>query len=327
MARLSFSFFNRYWRALKRTTGERPKLSLFLFLFLIFLFISVGPNVPGEKVVPIHMGTNLGQAGEDLKEAGVIRSPLLFKIFGKVFSSHVVAGSYRFSGRENIISVFIRLHRGSFGVAAVKIQIREGLHREQIAHLLASRLGEFDAKEFMTLTEGKEGYLFPDTYYFPPTTNAEEAATILSESFNEKTRSLRQASEAAGLSFHELVTMASLVEREAAIEKDKKLVAGILWKRIKLKIPLQVDAVFVYLLGRGSADLSLRDLALKSPYNTYVNLGLPPGPIANPGLESLEASLYYEDSPYLFYLSDSKNVIHYSVTFEEHVENKRKYIY
>jgi UPF0755 protein len=272
------------------------------------------------------MGTSLGQVGVALEEAGIIRSSFLFKVLGKVFSSQVVAGSYRFSGRENIISVFIRLHRGGYGVAAVKVQIPEGLYREQIAKLLDSRLGEFDAKEFMTLTEGKEGYLFPDTYYFPPTTNAKEVVTILTDSFNEKTRTLRQASEAAGISFHELVTMASLVEREAATEKDKKLVAGILWKRIKLKIPLQVDAVFVYLIGKGSAGLSTSDLGLKSPYNTYTNLGLPPGPIANPGLESLEASLHYQDSPYLFYLSDSKNVIHYAVTFEEHVENKKKYI-
>ena len=109
-------------------------------------------------------------------------------------------------------------------------------------------------------------------------------------------------------------------------DKDHKIISGILWKRIGMNMPLQVDAPFLYILGKTSAELTLADLKKDSPYNTYVNRGLPIGPIGNPGFSALRAAVFPASSPYLYYLSDNEGIMHYAKTFEEHKANKEKYL-
>ncbi|MCR4306594.1 MAG: endolytic transglycosylase MltG, partial [Candidatus Yonathbacteria bacterium] len=142
----------------------------------------------------------------------------------------------------------------------------------------------------------------------------------------QKTFALRSALEASGKTSGEVITMASIIEKEAITSTDKRLVSGILWKRIDIGMPLQVDAPFAYAIGKNTFQLTLDDLAVDSPYNTYKNQGLPAGPIANPGMESILAALEPEKSSYLFYLSDRKSIIHYSATFEEHKRNKSLFL-
>jgi len=120
--------------------------------------------------------------------------------------------------------------------------------------------------------------------------------------------------------------MASIIEKESLNGDERQIVSGILWKRISLGMPLQVDATFLYINGKASAELTKDDLNIDSPYNTYRNKGLPPGPINNPGLDAIVAALYPKDSPYLYYLHDKKGKVHYAKTFNEHVANKRKYL-
>jgi UPF0755 protein len=304
-----------------------------VFYFVLFLLISTsgylfsGPAVPPETVIAVHQGQTLAEAAQTLKENNIIRNTKAFIVLSWLSRHQVVAGSYKFEGRTTLFTVSQRLTRGDFGLLAVRVLIPEGSTRAQIANILDKELSFFDKNSFLDITKNEEGFLFPDTYLFPSTITATEVADTMRKKFDEKVQDLLSEMRKKNISLKELVTMASIVEKEVNIAEDRKKVAGILWKRIKIDIPLQVDAPFVYTIGKGSYDLSKIDLATDSPYNTYTNKGLPPGPISNPGLDSLTASLYYEDSPYLFYLSDRKGNTHYAVTFEEHVENKKKYIY
>lgn len=307
-------------------------LKRLIFFVLIVLFgvsgyFFSGPNVPPETVIAVHQGQTLSEAAQTLKENGIIRSVPLFIILSKIFDHQAVAGSYKFEGRNTIFTVSDRLSRGDFGLLAIRILIPEGITRLQIANILDKELSLFDKNSFLEITKNEEGFLFPDTYLFPSTANAAEVATTMRKKFDEKVQDLLSDMRKKNISLKELVTMASIVEKEVNTTEDRKKVAGILWKRIKIDIPLQVDAPFVYIIGKGSYDLTKADLTNDSPYNTYTNKGLPPGPISNPGLDSITASLYSEESPYLFYLSDRKGGTHYAVTFEEHVENKKKYMY
>jgi UPF0755 protein len=126
--------------------------------------------------------------------------------------------------------------------------------------------------------------------------------------------------------FADIVTMASIVEREATSMNDRQIIAGILWKRIDMKYPLQVDPPFYYTLGKDSREITLKDLAADSPYNLYRHTGLSPTPISNPGLDSIYATLHPVKSPYMFYLSDRSGVMHYGKTYDDHLVNKEKYI-
>lgn len=172
-----------------------------------------------------------------------------------------------------------------------------------------------------------EGFLFPDTYYVPLSVTPESMVKIMLENTEKKiTPELREKIEKSGHSFYEILTMASLLEKEAAKKEDKEIISGILWKRIEAGMPLQVDATFLYMIGKPSKELTLRDLKMDSPYNTYVYKGLPSGPICNPGLDSIEAALSPKDSPYWYYLSDRNYKVYYSQTFNEHVEKKGIYL-
>ena len=149
---------------------------------------------------------------------------------------------------------------------------------------------------------------------------------MMNDNFNKKMEPWKGAIENSGHSLRDIIIMASILEREATTEKDKTMVAGILWKRISLGMPLQVDATFMYLLGKKSSELTVSDLKMKSAYNTYQNKGLPAGPIANPGIVAIRAAIIPTESPYLYYLSDNNDEMHYAKTFEEHKANKAKYL-
>jgi UPF0755 protein len=130
----------------------------------------------------------------------------------------------------------------------------------------------------------------------------------------------------SGKSLNDIVIMASIIEKEGTNLNDKKKISGVLWNRIDIGMALQVDAPFVYFLGKNTYQLTLEDLQIDSPFNTYINKGLPPTPIANPGIESLKAAINPERSDYLFYLADSEGTTHFSETYAEHLKKKKLYL-
>jgi UPF0755 protein len=185
----------------------------------------------------------------------------------------------------------------------------------------------FDQDEFVRITAAHEGYLFPDTYYFLPSISAAEVSEVLQKNFIKKIAVIADEIKTFNHPLGDVVKIASLLEEEARTTTSRRIIAGILWKRLSIGMPLQVDSAFQYVDGkRNSVDLTLNDLKIDSPYNTYVHTGLPPTAITNPGLDALFSAVTPIKTAYLYYLSDKKGEMHYARTFEEHVANKDRYL-
>jgi UPF0755 protein len=174
--------------------------------------------------------------------------------------------------------------------------------------------------------ENLEGYLFPDTYYFPLDVSGEEVVRIMHENFEKKIAPYLKEIEKSGKSLKDIIIMASLIEKEVKTKEEKELVSGILWKRLKAGIPLQVDATITYITGKKTTKIPLEDLKIDSPYNTYKYKGLPPAPICNPGLESILAALYPKESDYWYYLSKPDGKTLFFKDYEEFIVAKAKYL-
>ncbi|OGF69864.1 hypothetical protein A3H65_03195 [Candidatus Giovannonibacteria bacterium RIFCSPLOWO2_02_FULL_45_14] len=207
----------------------------------------------------------------------------------------------------------------------ISVTIPEGFNVYQIATALESA-GIVGRDEFLKEAVSEEGFLFPDTYEFFKDSKPKVIAAKIKRNFEEKTAIFESEIARQKKEMRDIVIMASLLEEEAASEKDRKIISGILWRRISLGMPLQVDAALTYATGRSSHKLTDADLVLDDPYNTYKYKGLPVGPISNPGIGAIEAAINPTISAYLYYLSDSKGVIHYAKTFEEHKLNRTKYL-
>ena len=196
----------------------------------------------------------------------------------------------------------------------------------EMGDALAAVLPDFSADAFTQLAKPHEGYLFPDTYFFDPGTTPEEAVARLRATFDTKTEALRNELATRALELDRIVIMASLIEKEADTEEGRRVVSGILWNRIEAGMPLQVDAVFGYILERSGYAPTGDDLEIDSPYNTYLNRGLPPGPIANPGLASLDAALNPATTDYFYYLTGRDGEMYYAEGFEGHKRNRELYL-
>lgn len=184
----------------------------------------------------------------------------------------------------------------------------------------------FDRNAFFENWSSKEGFLFPDTYYFFPNVTTQAIGEKMLATFSRRIEPLESEITSSGHTLQEIVIMASILEKEAATPEDRATISGILWNRIAKGMPLQVDATFMYLLGKTSSELTTADLQFKSAYNTYINKGLPYGPIGNPGIDAIRAAIHPRQSQYLYYLSGKDGVMHYAKTFAEHKANKLKYL-
>jgi len=295
---------------------------------LAALYTVIPVRVPENTVIEISPGMSLDAAASRLKDGGVIRSESFFKILVILEAKEkgIREGFYTFSGTIGTPTVARRVIDGEYGIESISITIPEGTPRKDMASIFEKQLRGFSADEFMTLTEGKEGYLFPDTYIFLPQARTDDVIRKLEETYKEKVASLQGEIQRSGRTEEDIITMASILEGEARQYETRRIVAGILWKRIKEGMPLQVDAVFVYSIGKNSAELSEADLLADFPYNTYTRKGLPPTPIGNPGVESIQAALRPQATPYYYFLTDDDGNMRYARTHDEHVLNKRKYL-
>ena len=294
----------------------------------LFISTRAPEKFPAGQVLLIENGATLSEIAVNLARQEVISSPFLFGTFVRFLEGEtsVQAGAYVFDESRNLFQIAYALMTGTSGIPPVRITFSEGLSvREMSAHL-AHVMPEFDARTFAESAERSEGYLFPDTYLFPRGASADDVIARMRENFNAKIESLAADVAASGRSLTDLVIMASLIEKEARAPADKRIVSGILWKRLSIGMPLQVDAVFGYIKKTDTYHPTLADLEIHSPYNTYQHPGLPPGPIANPGLESLSAALEPAQTNYLYYLTGRNGVMRYAKTFDEHKENRERYL-
>jgi UPF0755 protein len=316
-------------------------LVLFLLLLAVagaaawLVFIPFGPQ--SETFVEVAPGTGAVRIGKLLQNAGVVRTRYAFDLVRSVKRGTLRAGEYRFDHPVSVVEVYDRIQRGD--VFTVAVTVPEGSNMFDIATRL-EQAGFGPQQQFVdeatrrtNLVEdidphakSLEGYLFPDTYHFARKATPEQITAAMVKRF-------RQAAEQVGLkeNVHSVVTMASLVERETAVDAERPLVASVFQNRLSKNMPLMTDPSIIYglelqRLWRGTIYAS--DLKRDTPYNTYMHAGLPPGPVANPGVPSLRAALQPAKTEYLYFVAAGQNPQGksvFSTTLEEHERNVAGY--
>lgn len=293
----------------------------------------------------ITKGMSASQIGIKLQENGFIKNSTAFKIYTQVTgkSQNIQAGEYLLSKNLTLYQLVDELVKGP---TQIWVTIPEGFRREQVAIRFANLLGKEGKQkdnfiqEFLKLTEEKEGFLFPDTYLVAKDITVAKIVSAMESTFVKMTLTLENKINRSSLTEVQIITIASLIERETKNEKERPGVSGVIYNRLEYNWPLQVDAAVQYAVASAKTkekttfddnlefwvNLTKSDLEMNSPYNTYKNAGLPPGPIANPGLSSITAAVNPESHEYFFYLHDLNGDIHYAKTLEEHNFNVRKYL-
>jgi len=308
---------------------NKMKKGLILIILFIILFFVIGvffwqgvylpknPVLTEEKLFLVEKGDGLFQIAENLEKEDLIKNRFFFDFYVLIKGGQrkLQAGTYKLSPLMTIPQIVKKITLGE--TLKIKVTIPEGFTVKQIEKLLGLKLPGRDL----------EGFLFPDTYQFPPKVTGEEVVKKMRDNFEKKlTQDLREEIEKQRKTVREIVIMASLIEKEVKTKEDKRLVSGILWKRFKNNIPLQVDATINYITGKKTIKVSIEETKIDSSYNTYKYLGLPLGPICNPGVESIRAAVNPEDNDYWYYLSIPEGETIFSKTLEEHNIAKAKYL-
>ncbi|MBI2334967.1 endolytic transglycosylase MltG [Candidatus Daviesbacteria bacterium] len=278
------------------------------------------------KTIIIAKGKSSNEIADQLKKENLIKSSFVFSLYVRQqgLSDKLSAGTFKLSPSMSTPEIIKQL---AGQPSETWVTLIEGWRIEEMADEINSK---FKIQNSKFLAIAKEGYMFPDTYLFPNEVTAEQIVKILRDNFEKKfTPELRLKVKALGLTENQAVILASIVEREARSDKVRTEVASILLKRFKIDMGLNADATVQYALGYQSDEkswwkrhLTKDDLKVDSPYNTYLYRGLPPAPIANPGLSSLQAVANADPTtPYLYYYHDSKGNSYYGRTLEEHNQN------
>ncbi|MEI7025307.1 endolytic transglycosylase MltG [Paenibacillus sp. y28] len=309
------------------------------------------PMPAGEGTeVTIAPGTSPRQIAAQLKQAHIIKNDFIFIAYLKYKQegSRFQAGTYSFAPGETIDGLIDRLNRGDVvKEEMVRFTIPEGWTVDQIAAKLSEQ-GLAEKETFLALAADParldskaaaaipadsqikrrlEGYLFPETYELKKGSTEQEFLERMLQETDLRLASLPAGWEdklqAAGYSVHQMLTIASLVEREVVVDEERPVVAGVIWNRLAQKMPLQIDATVQYALGEQKERLLYADLEVASPYNTYKITGLPPGPIASPSLKSIEAAIFPAETRYLFYVTkkDGTKGHLFAETYEQHQAN------
>lgn len=279
----------------------------------------------------VKQGEGVSSIGQRLFEAGLIKSPIAFRVVVQAqgIGQKIQAGSFKLSPSTPLLELAQAL---TVGTQDVWITLPEGMRREEMAeHLAAYELEAFDPQLFLELTVGKEGQLFPDTYLVPQLISTERLVSLLESTFETRIAGL-DFPEGGELSIQEYIVLASLIQREARTTEDMHRVSGILQNRLAIQMPLQVDATLQY--AKGYSVVHQRwwgypvpeDKELASPFNTYQIAGLPPQPIANPGEAALKAALDPIESDDLFYIHAPDGSMYYAKTLAEHNQNVNRYL-
>ncbi len=314
----------------------------FLFKLLVTLFIVVIIPAVGitiwtnqalspvneskkEKVFVIKKDENPSSFTQRLEDENLIKNAFVFRIYLKLtgLDKEIQAGSFKISANKSVAQIAELLTSGRIDKW---VTIVEGLRKEEIAQILAD---EFGIEKILFTKEAVEGELFPDTYLISVETSTEKVLSIFKSNFDSKfDQKLQDDAKNSSLSKKEVLILASIVERESRNEEERLVIAGIMIKRWKEGISLGADATVQYALGYSTEEdtwwrkiLTEQDLQIDSPYNTRKNIGLPPAPICNPSLSSIEAVINPKETAYYYYLHDSDGKVHYAETIGDHQQN------
>lgn len=313
-------------------------ISIGLF-FLVVVFLSLGFGLflvsPADKegadqVFVVKERSSLKEVAGDLEKRGLITNKTLFVLWTRVkgYGKEIRAGEYSLSPSMPPVQLLEILRKGL--VILHPVTIPEGFTRDQIADVLAAK-GLADKKRFLELTEDKallrqygisgpslEGHLFPDTYYFSRGTPTLAVLDTMVKRFRQAVAPFMEKTQGTGMKFEDVVTLASIVEKETGRPEERPLIASVFLNRLRLGMRLESDPTVIYGMENFGGDLKKKDLTEKTPYNTYVIYGLTPGPIANPGLESIRAVVEPARTDYLYFVSRNDGSHQFSKTLAEH---------
>jgi len=300
-------------------------ISLIVILFLWLTFVPIDPFSKEEVLFELEKGQGSRAIAYNLQQQGLVAWSSIFRVYVLTVgvSGNLQAGTYSLSPSMNIPQIAEKFTNGD--IVKEKITIIEGWSLKDIGFYLEYN-GMYQAEELYDEMPELEGYLFPDTYWIRKGASLEEIIEMMQNNFDKKLEPLMESINEKGLDLEDVITMASLIEKEVQTKEDKEIVSGIFWKRIKYGYPLQSCASIAYIKGIPQWRYSYEDTRIESPYNTYLNYGLPPGPISNPGLDSILAAINPKDSPYLYYLSTPEGETIYSRTLDEHNAATAKYL-
>lgn len=334
------------------------KKIIFIFFSLIIIFIllfyfsiafltwGISPKNLENKdnfLFSIEKGEGIVLISNNLQKEALIKSKYSFIFYNLISGArkNLQAGDYFISPSMSVKEITEKFFKGD--TATKKLTIIEGWRKEEIADYLKEegicKRDEFfeiinkDFSNDFNFFESKpkelslEGYLFPDTYEIPISSSCQDFVLRVLNNFSVKlSKEIREEILKKEKTIFEIIVVASLIEKEVRTLQDKKMVSGIIWKRLEIGMPLQIDATISYITGRRTTRISLEELKIESPYNTYLYRGLPIGPISNPGIDSITAAIFPMENEFLFYLSDKEGNTIFSRNLQEHNENKAKYL-
>jgi len=308
---------------------------------------------PGPEAVTIEFaienGEGVGSVAARLAEARVINSVWPFRLF-LIWTKQdkaLQAGQFTLSTGLSYAALTERLTRAAD--REVQVTIPEGLTLAQIGEIITKALPDISTADWQAATgvqsplrdlyavlaaipedQDLEGYLFPDTYRFRSDVEATAVAGTMVATLEKRLAEADIFWDTATFpnqaTWHEVLTLASIVEREVRGAADQAAVADIFWKRLRIGMALQADSTVNFLTGGKNPSVSLEDIKINSPYNTYQRVGLPPGPISNPGIAAIKATILPTANGWYYFLTDSEGAVHYATTFDQHVRNKQKYL-
>lgn len=318
-------------------------LGLFLLVILLlassvwFLAHTPASREEADRVVVIREGASLRDVAEHLEREEIIASKVLFLLWARLHqeSRSIKAGEYQLGSHMAPARILAKLTRGQ--VITHPVTIPEGFTKEQIAALLSEK-GLVPKERFVALTEDPslpkqyglsgmslEGYLYPDTYQFARGLSALTLIDTMVRRFLGIVEPFRESIRESGLSLEQVITLASIVEKETGRADERPLIASVFLNRLQKRMRLESDPTVIYGLGNFDGNLTRKDLVRPTAYNTYVIRGLPPGPIANPGRESILAVLYPAATKYLYFVSKNDGSHHFSKTLAEHNRAVNRY--
>ena len=320
-----------------KVTNTTNSLVLATFIIVITMLYSINNRTINPTILTIEKGMSLSTVSQLLHQKNIIVSQDIFKakVMLRGLASKIPTGKFLLEGKVSdsvlIDSIFYE------GPIKLKLTIPEGLQSDQIFQNINLLLKtNYDFKKYFNSKEiiqdfnikGKslEGYLYPDTYYLYHDSLPDEIINILLTEFWKRfDKNLINRTNQLGLSVHQVVTLASIIEGEAMLSSERKTISSVYHNRLKINMKLQADPTIQYIIPGPPKTLSNRDLRIKSDYNTYQNYGLPPGPINNPGIESIIAALYPEDTNFLFFVAQGDGSHAFTTNEKDHEEAKRIY--
>ncbi|NOY64393.1 MAG: endolytic transglycosylase MltG [Nitrospirae bacterium] len=323
---------------LKKTYLVQTLVLIISVILLYFSTFFIPRDIQRPVDIKINAGMPFDQIVDLLKKKGLVKDGFLFEIVGRLTDAdrRIKKGYYHFSETVSPYGILKKLIEGR--VVEITVTIPEGLNLWQIAQRL-DEAGILNKKRFLELAFDREfldslgidgpsleGYLFPDTYRFPLGIDAEDVIkTMVNNLRSHFTEEMKLTARKMGFSELEVLTLASIIEKEARVDEERPLISAVFHNRLKRGMPLQADPTTIYDLKGKRHIVTRQDISRKSPYNTYIIKGLPPGPIASPGIASIRAALYPADVPYLYFVYKGNGRHIFSTTEREHLQAVKRY--